>query len=496
MNMRKVIAAFLAAICLIMALPLGASAQGAGAVYAETSKSVQQGAYQYCYLYLDDISGLASLNVQLHYDPSVVTVVEHYNQVSAELYDASNQNGCLQYSYIFSGEDQSGQTSLFYFRYKISEDAPVGESYFDIIVTDALSPELETLDITGSRCKFTITEKKITQSCSIYGSNRVSTTVQQQFQLDYQFSTNAIASGAFVIEYDPELFAFEELICGGFLDHKVVDVNSDLPGAIYVSFVGTQYSSSRQLVSVKFRTIQNETTTAQIKLRVTELYDLELNSISCNGYTSTVNMTHDPSYVGDAPAMMLEASYDEDTEQVTLVIRLDADSHLGAGDFVLEFDENYLTFASAQKGFTPSFFNINDKQTAEGILKFSIISMTDIVEEETVLTVTFDVHSVKREQQVQFTITGGALTDSMTEPIAMNFVDTTVVIACKYISGDLNGDGKINSLDGLMLMRYLNGWTVNIASPEAMDVNGDGKVNSLDGLILMRYLNGWNVTLG
>jgi hypothetical protein len=48
-----------------------------------------------------------------------------------------------------------------------------------------------------------------------------------------------------------------------------------------------------------------------------------------------------------------------------------------------------------------------------------------------------------------------------------------------------------------MLMRYLNGWNnLNIASPEAMDVNGDGKVNSLDGLLLMRYLNGWNVQLG
>lgn len=63
-------------------------------------------------------------------------------------------------------------------------------------------------------------------------------------------------------------------------------------------------------------------------------------------------------------------------------------------------------------------------------------------------------------------------------------------------TGDLTGDGNINSLDGLLLMRYLNGWNVDITSPEAMDVNGDGKINSLDGLILMRYLNGWNVTLG
>ena len=65
-----------------------------------------------------------------------------------------------------------------------------------------------------------------------------------------------------------------------------------------------------------------------------------------------------------------------------------------------------------------------------------------------------------------------------------------------YTAGDLTGDDKINSLDGLMLLRHLNGWTLNIASPEAMDVNADGKVNSLDGLMLMRYLNGWNITLG
>jgi len=78
-----------------------------------------------------------------------------------------------------------------------------------------------------------------------------------------------------------------------------------------------------------------------------------------------------------------------------------------------------------------------------------------------------------------------------------NFVDG-VCTRCGaiYMIGDVNGDGIVNSLDGLILMRYLNGWNVKVAVPEAMDVNCDGNVNSLDGLILMRYLNGWNVTLG
>lgn len=65
-----------------------------------------------------------------------------------------------------------------------------------------------------------------------------------------------------------------------------------------------------------------------------------------------------------------------------------------------------------------------------------------------------------------------------------------------YKKCDLNNDNKINSLDGLLLLRYLNGWDVEIVSPDAMDINGDSKVNSLDGLLLLRYLNGWDIDLG
>ena len=63
-------------------------------------------------------------------------------------------------------------------------------------------------------------------------------------------------------------------------------------------------------------------------------------------------------------------------------------------------------------------------------------------------------------------------------------------------AGDVTGDGKVDSGDGLRLLRYLNGWNVEILSVAALDISGDGKADSLDALLLMRYLNGWNVTLG
>ncbi len=60
-------------------------------------------------------------------------------------------------------------------------------------------------------------------------------------------------------------------------------------------------------------------------------------------------------------------------------------------------------------------------------------------------------------------------------------------------TGDLDGDGKITDWDGILLNRYLAGWTVSIKNPEVMDCDGDGRITDWDGVLLDRYLAGWTV---
>ena len=61
----------------------------------------------------------------------------------------------------------------------------------------------------------------------------------------------------------------------------------------------------------------------------------------------------------------------------------------------------------------------------------------------------------------------------------------------EVIRGDLNGDGKVNSIDTNVMKRLMSGAsTGSDEQNKAADVNGDGKVNSYDTNRLKRYIAG------
>ena len=413
---------------IIFMLSAPVAAADTNSVTATTSTTVWQGNSAYCYVDIDSTEGLAALDVTVHYDPAKVKINNIYNSVSYTLYDSVINTDNIQFSYIMDGQGTASKTSLFFFEYQVLGNADVGDSFFDITVGEAYDNSLNEMEVSGSRCRYMIAETVTSKSCYVYGTSHVSTAIEQEFTLDYCFSDYEIASGTAVITYDSELFEVVEVTNGNFLNEKLVDINTELAGEIYISFVGTEYYSSSDFVSVTFRTIKNITDTSQIVFKATELNDKELNSISCSGYTTSVSVMHDETYKGDYPAMRLDGILSYEDNQITLVVSLEENSHLGAGDFVINFDPKLVTYNSCTKGFAPSFFNINDKNVEEGELKFHIISLSDIVTEETVLTVVFDVNSSYACKTADFTLDGTGLTDSLTEDILLNFIDDSVLL--------------------------------------------------------------------
>ncbi len=447
MKLKKTISAFLALICLFATFglcTLGVSAaEGSRTVYATTSTSVTQGSYGYLYVYLDDLTDLSALGVSIYYDTEKITVKSVYNQASSVVNDITTGDGCVNASYIFDGNGAAIQTNLFYIYYQVNNSAEIGDTYFDIVVNEAYNSSLEEMDFAGSRCTLEIAEKTVNNSCSINSTSSVSTSVEEEFELSYRLSTYQIASGSMNIQYDPELFEVVTVVNGGFLNSKIADVNTALDGSISISFVGTEYQYGYDIITVRFKTLKNVTETSDIKLVVSELYDKELNLYSCSGYTTKANVVFDETYTEDAPSTSVSSSYNAETGKVTATIELEENSMLGAGDFVLKFDTNYLTYSSAGKGFSPSFFNINDKNIADGVLKFSIISLSDLTDEQIILTVVFDAKHACQDKTTDFEISGSGLTDSLTNTIMLNFVDANVTIPLKHTEATANVENRV-----------------------------------------------------
>lgn len=334
MNLCKEGKPFISLVCAIslifslISVPVAAA--DTNSVTATTSATVRQGNSAYCYVNIDSTEGLAALDVTVHYDPAKVKITGVYNSVSCTLYDSVINTDNVQFSYILDGQGTASETRLFYFRYQVLSNADVGSAYFDITIGEAYDNSLNEMAVSGSRCSFTIAQTVTNKSCSVYGSSSMSTAIEQEFTLSYRFSTYQIASGTAVITYDAELFEVVEVTPGAFLTGKVVDINTDLTGQIYISFVGTEYYGNTNLVSVTFKTIKNVTETSKIVLKATELLDKELNSISCSGYTTNVNVAFDETHTGDSPAMRLDGTFSYEDMQVTLVVSLEANSNLGA----------------------------------------------------------------------------------------------------------------------------------------------------------------------
>lgn len=63
--------------------------------------------------------------------------------------------------------------------------------------------------------------------------------------------------------------------------------------------------------------------------------------------------------------------------------------------------------------------------------------------------------------------------------------------ARKCVFGDWNGDGKVDSADGVLAARFFAKWTVSPPGLACADLNGSGDFDAADGMILSRWLAKW-----
>lgn len=429
-----IIVLLLASAFLLSLAPL--SAESDNIITMSGDESICRGNTYYGYVYIETLENVAALNVSLHYDPSVIEITGTYNQVSCTMYDSSLGKDDLSYSYLFDGNGGTDKTCLFTFYYTVKDDAPIGRHMFDLTVNEAYDFSFESTDVKGSRFGYSVSAAKQEKSCYIYGTGNVSSQKEMEFELSYSFDTTQVASGAIEIQYDKNLFEFVSMENGGFLNGKIVDINTKQNGTVYLSFLGTEYAQNTDILRVRFKTIGNITQTSQIKFKAADLYDLDLSHIRSGGFSTDVNLTYNSAYDDTLAKMSLISAFDAENNQVKIYVKLSENTRLGAGDFTLSWDASYLKLASYQKLFEPTYFNVNTQKTESGILKFSIISLTDITDADDVLSLVFDVEKTCGIPSVDFGISASGLSDSLTSPISLNMIGCILSIAGEHEYGE------------------------------------------------------------
>ena len=72
---------------------------------------------------------------------------------------------------------------------------------------------------------------------------------------------------------------------------------------------------------------------------------------------------------------------------------------------------------------------------------------------------------------------------------------TLHVTVSDTLRGDVTGDGKIDIMDVIRLLKSVSGWDVQI-NKDAAEVTGDSDVTIMDVIRLLKYVSGWQVSLG
>ncbi|MEX0785530.1 MAG: dockerin type I repeat-containing protein, partial [Dehalococcoidia bacterium] len=59
------------------------------------------------------------------------------------------------------------------------------------------------------------------------------------------------------------------------------------------------------------------------------------------------------------------------------------------------------------------------------------------------------------------------------------------------LDGDVNCDGRVDSVDSALVLQYSAGFINSLPCPQNGDVNGDGQINAIDATLILQIVAGF-----
>ena len=110
---------------------------------------------------------------------------------------------------------------------------------------------------------------------------------------------------------------------------------------------------------------------------------------------------------------------------------------------------------------------------------------------EAFLTYVFSSREAVEEGSFSFSVSIESAADEDGEdlPWKGSLIETIYPEKPQSVSGDVNGDGRVDCEDAVLLFRHVSGQPIE-AETNVLDVNEDGKINNLDAILIFRRAAG------
>ena len=196
----------------------------------------------------------------------------------------------------------------------------------------------------------------------------------------------------------------------------------------------------------------------------------------------------------DAPTLTVESSYAAPGSEVDVAVSISGNPGIYGTILTFTFPSQ-LTLLSATKG--TAFANLDISLPDATSYPYTIVCDgvdKPATDDGIILTFRFKVAdnaAYNSTLTVAASYLPGDVVDSELKDLDLNIVNGGVTVI-DYIPGDVNGDGRVNTIDVTWIRRYrMGGYDLGTFNELAADVNNDGRINTIDVTMIRRFRMGY-----
>ncbi|MFQ6120166.1 MAG: cohesin domain-containing protein, partial [Methanosarcinales archaeon] len=169
-------------------------------------------------------------------------------------------------------------------------------------------------------------------------------------------------------------------------------------------------------------------------------------------------------------------------ESIKVPIEITNAKDIGSMDILMTYESEVLTPISVEKGSLTQNSNIASNITNAGTIAISLMDLSGFTGDGSIAIITF---KVKAGNASPLLLKDIKATDTNFNKVAINKESGLIIIETNKcgITGDLNGDMEVTSVDALMALQMAVG---NIPVDKCADVSCDGEVTSVDALMILQ----------